>query len=678
MISARKCNGLLVGVFLLMGTMPVLSWDNGDGTFSNPMIHADYPDSEIIRVEDDYYYLSSTFHFVPGNPIMHSKDLVNWKPVGHTIPNYNWDERYTLENGKNRYGAGSWAPTLRYHNGMFYSACFVWTEGNDKGRFMVTRSKCIEGSWETNLIDERLYDPGLLFDDGKVYVVHGQNEIYVTELDADLRKVVTPARLVYEGSSYFEGVHAYKINGMYYLFCTGGGKQQCLRSKNIYGPYEHKTVCVSEVNYPGTFLHQGGLIQTQTGEWWSILFQDRGKHGRIPFLLPVEWEDGWPMVQPVLTHKKPNVGADYMPMAENWRSDDFASPKLGLQWQWNHQPKDDKWSLSERKGWLRLRTAATVENLRLARNTLTQRILGPDSGAVVKMDVSNMQAGDRAGLGLLCTDSSSVSVIFEDGKKYLVLSREPAGGGGYGYEVLAKTELTDETLWLKAEVPYLWYAVNYSYSFDGKTFTKLGETLGIPYNFFSDWMAPRYCIFNYATKQTGGYVDLDSFEYILPARRDNLYSFGDVVNAQFADEIDDSGNCVFTWIEDGSPSIYVQNPGLFRIGTGSHGPFSWTAGVEGRAAGSWVKFNRIDFGSGNAAIQIRACGSGAVSFRLNGPEGPTIAGAKVDSEDWTTLTMPVKADVMGIHSVVVVFEPESQETVDLKMFVLERNTSAPD
>lgn len=670
LMNLKTCHLLCLLVVLLCGSLQAL--DNGDGTYSNPVIHADYPDCEIIRVGDDYYYLSSTFHFTPGNPMLHSKDLVNWKPVGHVIPDYSWDERYNLENGQNRYGAGSWAPTLRYHNGMFYAACFVWTQGNDVGRFMVTRSKSPEGPWQTNLIDEKLYDPGLLFADGKVYVVHGQNDIYVTELDADLRRVVTPARLVYEGSSYFEGAHAYKINGKYYLYCTGGGKQQCLRSDSIYGPYEHKTVCDAELNYPGTYVHQGGLVQTQKGDWWTMIFQDRGKHGRIPFLFPVSWEDGWPMVQPVWTHAKPDIDVDQPVSQENWRSDDFASAKLGLQWQWNHHAQNDRWSLTQRPGWLRLHATGPVSFLRQARNTLTQRIMGPDSGAVVKLDVSGVQEDDYAGLGIFTTDSSFIAVTRKNGQRVISLVRQPNQGGGFRFEEAASVPLASDTVWFKVEVPHLQYAVNYSYSLDGKTFTKLGDTLGIPYNFFSDWLAPRYAIFNYATDKIGGYVDVDRFEYILPARTNNLYHVGDTVDAQFCDATSRTHNGAFQWVEDGMENLYVQNPGQFRIGQGNHGPVAWTAAAVGKADGAWIKFNRIDFGDKAQAINVRVQGRGRFTVHLDKPDGPVIARGNVESDTFTSVDVPLTESVRGggVHAIVIRLHAQDGSTMLLRQLTV--------
>ena len=289
--------------------------DNGDGTYTNPILFADYPDSEIIRVGDDFYYQSSSFHLVPGNPIMHSKDLVNWEPAGFSIPDYRIleDARYDLDGQHgDAYGIGSWAPSLRYHDGMFYSVCYVWDNRPENktgvdGVFLVSRAKSVAGPWKMNAIRAKMYDPGLFFDDdGRVYVFHGQNELKVTELDAGLTKVVTPEKTIIRGT-ICEGSHVYKVDGKYYIYNPGGGKQHCFRSDSIYGPYEHKVVCDSQLTYEGSGLHQGGLVQLKNGDWWAIIFQDYGKHGRIPFLLPVEWKDGWPETKPVLTYKKPAV-----------------------------------------------------------------------------------------------------------------------------------------------------------------------------------------------------------------------------------------------------------------------------------------------------------------------------------------------------------------------------------
>lgn len=642
------------------------AWDNGDGTYSNPMIHADYPDCEVIRVGSDYYYESSSFHWIPGDPILHSKDLVNWKPIGFAIPNYIWDKRYNLEGNQNRYGAGSWAPTLRYHDGTFYSACYVWTKGWQDGRFMITRAKQIQGPWQTNLIDQKLYDPGLFFDDdGKVYVVHGQNDIYVTELDSDLRKVITPPKLVYSGHQYYEGSHAYKINGFYYLFNTSGSKQHVLRSKSIYGPYEHKIVLDSSLNFPGSGLHQGALVDTPGGQWWAIIFQDHGKTGRVPFLLPVNWQDGWPMVQPVLTHTKPDTGAPQQPIDPGWRSDDFSTPTLGLQWQWNHQPVDSAWSLTERPGWLRLRTARVVDALRRAPNTLGMQVLAPDSGAVVKLDIANMKDGDIAGLSLFSKESTMIAAVGDADKRHIAVMTQFSNGQKFDCKEVATAPLEGKTLWLRAQVPYREYAIQYSYSTDGKTFTALGEKLGMPDDFFADWLAPRYAIFNYATKQTGGYVDVDSFDYILPKQLNNLHSFGDMIDTQFCDDFDRSGAAAFRWIEDPMPNIFIENPKIFPIATGKHGPFSWAAAIEAKKPAAWVKFNRVDFGDHAAQVHFRGRGQGTLTMRLNDSAGAIIAEASLSIEKFATLDVPLQSPPTGVQPIVIVFTPETGKTIVL-------------
>ena len=655
-------------VLLLLSIFPALARDNGDGTYSNPMIFADYPDSEVIRVGEDYYYFSSSFHWIPGDPILHSKDLVNWKPVGFAFPDYKWDPRYDLGGQGNGYGHGSWAPSLRYHNGTFYAVSYVWTDARaKKGMFVVSRAKSPAGPWEMNLIDEHLYDPALFFDDdGRVYIFHGQNDLFVTELDRDLRKVITPAKRIFRGRNYFEGAHAYKINGLYYLFCTGTGQQQCLRAENIEGPYAHKTVCVADLNFPGSFLHQGGLVDTPSGEWWAIIFQDHGKHGRIPFLLPVNWEDGWPMVQPVMTHRKPDTGHSSKTLySENWRSDDFDSPTLGLQWQWNHHPVDSGWSLKERPGWLRLRTTHVTDVLRNARNTLAQQMMGPDSGAVVELDVSHMKDGDVAGLGLFSAHCTSIGVVADGGIKHLAVITEMNARVRDKREV-AMAPLSGDTIWLRAEVPYLEYAVRYSYSTDGEIFHPLGGKLGIPYEFFSDWLAPRYCIYTYATQKTGGYVDVDAFDYILPERKNNLYAFGEPIDAMFYDEISNPQERTFMWVDDGMPNLFLHADRGSIIGSGRHEvPYAWTGAYEAKQAGNWIRFNRVDFGEQARKVSLRVKGRGQVTVRCGDENGAVIAQENIASDDFTTVELPLKKKLRGVQPLTVVFDPSGQQSLTL-------------
>lgn len=621
--------------------------DNGDGTYTNPILFADYPDSEVIRVGDDFYYQSSSFHLVPGNPVMRSRDLVNWEPAGFSIPDYKIleDPRYDLDGEhENAYGAGSWAPSLRYHDGMFYSVCYVWDNRPENktgvdGVFLVSRAESVAGPWKMNAIRAKMYDPGLFFDDdGRVYVFHGQNELKVTELDADLTKVVTPEKTIIRGT-ICEGTHAYKIDGKYYLFNPGGGKQHCFRSDSVYGPYEHKVVCDSQLTYEGSGLHQGGLVQLKNGDWWAIIFQDHGKLGRIPFLLPVEWKDGWPEVKPVLTYKKPAVDLE-SPITklwreavgnpdQQWRSDSFSTDKLGRQWQWNHHPAADGWSLTERPGWLRLKPVRTSDAIRETQNVLVQQIFGPGDSAQVTLDYSGLKDGDVAGLGLFSQHCTFVAAVRENGRTRLAVMRQMFKDGKYTTEELQSVDLEDlgpdnETnttkkgqVVIRADIPFLQYAVEYSYSIDeGRSFRDLGDSLGMPCEFFSDWLAIRYCLFCYSRKESGGHADFDEFK-----TEQKLYDYrgandGITYHAQFCDAYQDMSKPAFVWVSapDAPPNLYLKWPNTSRIGTGIHDAASWAEAFE-TSESRWLRFDRVIFDEQDGdrcTITVRASGKGRI------------------------------------------------------------------
>ena len=670
-----KIRCVFLPLFLFSGVAASLfARDNGDGTYSNPMIHADYPDSDVLRVGSDYYYLSSSFHLVPSNPVMHSADLVNWECIGHTIPDYDFgDNRYKMQGGS-RYGAGSWAPTLRHKDGVFYSACFVWDRENypeTEGYFLVSRAKNPSQKWQTNIIkDEKLYDPALFFDDdGKVYVVHGQHKLYVSELDKNLTKVIGKAKLIFDGDGMLEGSHVYKINGMYYIYATRWGTQVCLRSKNIYGPYEFKQLLVSDINFPNSNLHQGGLVQTQTGQWWSIIFQDRGKLGRLPFLLPVKWEDGWPCPQSVLTYEKPDVGKKSRHSFKDWRSDDFNSSELGRQWQWNHSPDNSAWSLSERKGFLRLRTVSpNITYLRDAKNTLTQQVLGPDSGFSAKFDVSNMKDGDFAGLGFFSSDPVTIAVIDKGGKKHLALVEEAASAWvPDSKKEAACVELKKDEVWLKVKQNYLEYSAEFFYSLDGKNFTRLGGKAGVSYNFFADWLAPRYCIYNYATKEIGGFVDVDEVRYIYPARKDNFYKFQDVADLQFCDKTSEILH-VFEWIDfAGLENVYSKYPDAGPVCGGKfHKPVSWANALVANNRDVWGQFSRIEFAKPQPVIEIFAKGKGVVHIKKGGEDGEILASIEVDGDNFAAYCAKSLPAGVGVFKITAVLVPQSGSKLLLK------------
>lgn len=499
--------------------------DNGDGTFTNPLMWGDWPDPDVVRVGDDFYFVSTSMHYVPGCPIAKSKDLVNWEMAGYAVSRFDEDPRYDMKGGT-RYVEGSWASTIRYHSGVFYVG-FCTPNGRggaDKhGHFSLCTATNVAGPWARTIFPEYLYDPGLLFDDdGKVYVVHGQDTLYVTELNADALSVKSERRKIFHRNEYpyLEGSHAYKINGKYYILATTGGtagREVCLRSDHIYGPYEDKVVINDDSTYPGNHLHQGGMVQLKNGDWWFIIMQDRGPIGRVPNLEPVAWVAGWPMIgiqgRGVIAAKKPAVGTQ-PPVVIPATSDEFSSPKLGLQWQWNHNPDPENWSLTDRPGWMRLK-AGRADDLKNARNTLTQRVQGPASEGVVEMDVHGLKDGDVAGYGIFQFPYAYVAVQQSAGTKKVVMVNDDK-------TVATLERFQGDKIWIKAAATETGFTASFFYSIDGKTFQPIGNelkmALGLP------WTANRFALFNFSTADSGigGFVDFDYFHYLAKRTIPNL------------------------------------------------------------------------------------------------------------------------------------------------------------
>lgn len=483
--------------------------DNGDGTYSNPLITADFPDPDVIRVGDTYYMVSTTMFIFPGVPILQSKDLVNWSYCSNAVSRFDFSKCYDLDSC-NRYRHGQWATSLKYHNGKFY-LLFITL---DEGGFLCSATKA-EGPWQIRKLPKGFYDPGLFFDDdGRIYVASGYGKISITELDTGFAPK-TRDSLVFTGNirGGLEGSHLYKRNGYYYLYSTyggGDGFQVALRSRNIYGPYEQKVVIRDTTRGINFGIHQGALIETQTGQWWTILFVDSGPLGRFPSLQPVNWIDDWPIVgvhgKAVTTYQKPDVGEKF-PVTTLPTSDEFNGPNLGMQWGWNHNPDPVNWSLNKRPGFLRLTTGKIVNNLREARNTLTQRPFagyapGVISVGTTQVDVSHMKEGDIAGLA-----------VFQDPYAYIAVEQTPAGrqlimvNNGTKADSL---KLNTDRIYLRALLSNSQKKAVFAYSFDDRDYHPLGNTLMMRFN-LSIFTGNKFCLFNYATKQTGGFVDFNWF-----------------------------------------------------------------------------------------------------------------------------------------------------------------------
>lgn len=486
-----------------------LQSDNGNGTYTNPVIAADFPDPDVIRVGDTYYMVTTTMFVFPGVTVLKSHDLVNWEYCSNAVPRFDFSKCYDLDSC-NRYGHGQWATSIKYHKGKFYLLFITLNEGG----FICTASRA-EGPWEIRKLPKGFYDPGLFFDeDGRIYVAHGYSKISITELNPDLSPKGNDS-LVYTGDirKGLEGTHVYRLNGYYYLYCTYGGPdgiQVALRSKNIYGPYEQKTVIYDTTRGVNYGVHQGALIQTQTGEWWTMLFTDSGPFGRFPSLQPISWIDDWPIAgehgKGVITYRKPNVGNTW-PIKTLPTADEFDNKSLGMQWGWNHNPDPAKWSLTQRPGYLRLTTVKPVPGLREARNTLTQRTFtyyndSLQTTGMIKMDVSHMKDGDIAGLAIFQEPHAYIGVKQTNGKKYLAMVNNG--------NIIDSVAIKQPILYLQAIASNSNKKAHFTYSFDNKNFIVIGNELTMKFS-LSMFVGNKFALFNYATATAGGYVDIDWF-----------------------------------------------------------------------------------------------------------------------------------------------------------------------
>lgn len=500
-------------------------------TFSNPLIWEDLPDVEVIRVDDTYYYTASTFHHSPGAPMLRSYDLVHWEYVSHSVPRLDFDPSYDLSRG-NSYVNGIWASTLQYRksNETFY---WMGCMHNVGGGWVFT-AKSPEGPWEKHK-GGCYYDMGLLIDDDDtMYVAYGHGTISVAQLSPDGFSQVksqtvfqTPDNL----SGPLEGSRFYKINGDYYIFVTQyANGEYVLRSKNgPFGPYELRPFAVRlpYAGAPGSggSPHQGGIVQTQNGDWYYIAFNDSFPGGRLPVMAPMTWTDGWPSVTLVDgkwggTYPFPNLPCGSNRVKPPASKETFTKATLGHEWEWNHNPDDTKWSSGDG---LTLQTATVTNDLYAARNTLTRRIEGPVSIATIELDHSKMQDGDVAGLAALRDASAWIGVKKANGATRVVMTNGVNMNTSWkttstGTEV-AGADVSGNKIWLRVEANVRTDAggakARFSYSTDGTRFTDLGNTL----NMNKDWqyfLGYRFGIFNYATKALGGSVKVASFEVTKP------------------------------------------------------------------------------------------------------------------------------------------------------------------
>lgn len=610
--------------------------DNEDGTYTNPVIWSDFPDNDVIRVGDTYYMVATSMYFFPGVPLLQSKDLVNWTYVANAVTRFRQHPFYDLKGG-NRYGRGQWASSIRYHKGKFYILFMTL----DEGGFLCTAARA-EGPWEVQKLVRPYYDPGLFFDeDGRIYVAHGYSKLSVTEVDANLAPIGRDS-IVFDKVQRpgLEGSHVYKENGYYYIYATyggGDGYQVCLRSKNIYGPYEEKTVLKDDMNRYGKGVHQGALVETPQGEWWSIIFQDRGGVGRVPTLQPVQWIDGWPIPgkngRAVVTHVKPRTEA-VVPVEILPTSDEFDGDKLGIQWAWNHNPDDSAWSLIKRKGYLRLTTAGIAADLLHARNSLTQRMFGPFSEATAAFDISGMKAGDVAGLAVLQLPYAFIGVRAGAPAKFIVMEH---AGSRKDSVAIGK----EKRVFFRASVNTMKDQAYFSYSFDNRTYIPLGDTLNMQFN-LKMFTGNRFTLFNYATLKNGGYVDVDWFHMNTRKGAPNLFKASSRIAAEMYDD------------------IYGA-----RVVPGHDGDGPGQQELAHLTAGSWVRFNQVDFDKGYQFLLLRvAPRGGSIKVYLDNDSLNPYATVAVPEEpllNYMTVGVPVKP-LAGRHRLTFAFTGETPST----------------
>jgi len=521
--------------------------DQGDGTYKNPVLYADYSDPDVIRVGEDYYMTSSSFNCIPGLQILHSKDMVNWEFIGAAVPN----ALYPYDDEKPEHGNRVWAPSIRHHDGFFY---IFWGDP-DQGAFM-TKAKDVKGPWSEPVIvkaGKGIIDTTPLWDeDGKVYMVHAyagsraglKSVLAICELNSDATKAIGPSRIIFDGhidQVTCEGPKIHKRNGYYYIFHPAGGVptgwQTVQRSKNIYGPYETRIVMKqgkSPINGP----HQGAWVDTPTGEDWFFHFTDVGAYGRLLCLEPMKWVNDWPVIgqakkgaewgEPVTQYKKPNVGKTY-PICTPVESDEFDGMVLGPQWQWQAN-YNEKWAyFAGDKGFVRLYShpvSSDYKSLWDVPNLLLQKTPAPNFSATTKITFSPIEKykGEKTGLVVMGLDYAALTVEnTESGLKLSQVECKKADKGNTEKEN-ASVSLKKNIFYLRADISTdgskisksegghdLVVKCQFYYSTDNKKFEKLGNEFQVKEG---KWIGAKVGVFctrpNIKTND-GGWADVDWF-----------------------------------------------------------------------------------------------------------------------------------------------------------------------
>ena len=520
----------------------VWSPDNGNGTYTNPVINADYSDPDVCVAGEDYYLTASSFNCIPGLPILHSKDLVNWEIVGHAVKELEPKQEFDRPS----HGNGIWAPSIRYHNGEFY----IYWGDPDYGVFMV-KAKDPAGEWSKPLCvipGKGLIDTTPLWDDdGRCYLVNAYansrsrfaSVIAIRELSADGTKPIGNPVIIYDGngteSRTCEGPKIYKRDGWYWvMFPAGGvptGFQVAMRSKNPFGPYESKVVLAqgkTKINGP----HQGAWVHTKFGEDWFLHFQDKEAYGRVVHLQPVAWKDNWPVTgidkdgdycgEPVTTYRKPKTSGKVQ-VVNPAESDEFSDTRLGLQWQW-HANYNETFGMPTAFGSYRVYTHKVSEkfqNLWEVPNLLLQKTPADNFTATTKIRFTSKDQNQTGGLLMMGLDYSGL-VVKRVGNDFqlLQISCKSADKGKPQTEQLIATlkptavDQIDYQPGTHIDI-YMRMSVNdgkmhFSYSLDGKKYTKCGTEFTMREG---KWIGAKigFVAYEPGHKTNRGWIDADWF-----------------------------------------------------------------------------------------------------------------------------------------------------------------------
>ncbi len=503
----------------------------------NPITRLDYPDVDVIRVEDTYYMVSTTMHFMPGCEILRSYDLRNWEHAAYVYDRLDGTSGQKLAGEENIYGKGMWAASLRYHKGRFY-VCFV---ANDTHKTYLYTANRVEGPWEKHYIEGFYHDCSLLFDeDDRVYIAYGNTNIYITELKSDLSGPLEGGlhRLAVSDAGHpslgYEGTHFYKINGKYYLFFIHSRRdcwrrtETCFVSDSLTGEFTGGDVLDDDRGYCGQGVAQGGIVDTPDGKWYAMLFQDSGAVGRIPVLIPMSWKEDYPVlgengkIPEEFPTESTRPGYVYRPLVE---SDDFRG-ELKPCWQFNHEPDRGLICHDRGKGIWQVRTDKVCQDLTQAKNTITQRMAYPGCAGEVTVDGNGLREGDYAGLCALQSCYGFVGLTRRGGQLYLtVRTLEPEDCSmaplcpeerADGERALIPIEGEEVRLKLEADFTMMRDTVSFYYQSTGPRGRSAWIKIGPDHKLYfklDHFTGCRFGLVVYSTKEAGGLAQFADFVY---------------------------------------------------------------------------------------------------------------------------------------------------------------------